>query len=484
MKPFKTLTAFSAAFLVAIPFTGFCGLETADSKAPKLEQSYPAFTQIAKKAMPATVFIKASINSQPYAGIDTQNPFDSFGDEFFRRFFGLPNGNGMPQIPQQQQIAGGSGFFVSADGYIVTNYHVVKDAGKITIVLNDGREFQATVSGSDPRTDLAVLKINETNLPYLAFGDSDELEVGEWVVAIGSPCALESSLTVGVVSAKGRQDLGITSLEDFIQTDAAINPGNSGGPLLNLNGQVIGVNTAILSRTGGYMGIGFSIPSHMVQHVIDQIMNSGGVHRAYLGVVLQPLDKELADALGLDKPDGVLVSDIMKDSPAAKSRLQQGDVILQYNDKPVKNVAKFRNDIALMNPGETVSLKIFRNNNQLSLKIPLGVQTESEISLAEMTQKLGIEVENATSEMASRLNLPSDTIGVVITKIQPASPAQLAGLKPGFVITGVAMQGNEPKIIKNTAEFDAALKEVNKRKHVILIIRHQNFQRYYTIKIN
>jgi len=182
--------------------------------------------------------------------------------------------------------------------------------------------------------------------------------------------------------------------------------------------------------------------------------------------------------------DKVLVSDIMKDSPAAKSRLQQGDVILQYNDKPVKNVAKFRNDIALMNPGETVSLKIFRNNNQLSLKIPLGVQTESEISLAEMTQKLGIEVENATSEMASRLNLPSDTIGVVITKIQPASPAQLAGLKPGFVITGVAMQGNEPKIIKNTAEFDAALKEVNKRKHVILIIRHQNFQRYYTIKIN
>ncbi len=478
------LTALSAALLMTIPFTGFCGQEHAVSKETKLTQPYPAFTQIAKKSIPATVFIKATISSQPFSGLESQNPFDSFGDDFFHRFFGFPNGNGFQQIPQQPQIAGGSGFFVSADGYIVTNYHVVKDASKITIVLNDGREFLATVKGSDPRTDLAVLKINETNLPYLTFGNSDELEIGEWVVAIGSPCALESSLTVGVVSAKGRQDLGITSLEDFIQTDAAINPGNSGGPLLNLNNQVIGVNTAILSRTGGYMGIGFSIPSHMVQHVFDQIMNSGGVQRAYLGVILQQIDKELADALGLDKADGVLVSDIMKDSPAAKAGLQQGDIILQNNDKPIKNVAKFRNDIAMMDPGQIVNLKILRNNSPLDLKIPLGVQSESEVCSAEMTQKIGIEVENATPEMASRLNIPSNTIGVVITKIHPGSPAHLAGLKPGFLITGVAMQGNEPKTVKNTAEFDAALKEVNQRKHVILIVRHQNYQRYYTIKVN
>ncbi len=478
------LTALSAALLMTIPFAGFCGQELAVSKETKLTQPYPAFTQIAKKSIPATVFIKATISSQPFSGLESQNPFDSFGDDFFHRFFGFPNGNGFQQIPQQPQIAGGSGFFVSADGYIVTNYHVVKDASKITIVLNDGREFLATVKGSDPRTDLAVLKINETNLPYLTFGDSDELEIGEWVVAIGSPCALESSLTVGVVSAKGRQDLGITSLEDFIQTDAAINPGNSGGPLLNLNNQVIGVNTAILSRTGGYMGIGFSIPSHMVQHVFDQIMNSGGVQRAYLGVILQQIDKELADALGLDKADGVLVSDIMKDSPAAKAGLQQGDIILQNNDKPIKNVAKFRNDIAMMDPGQIVNLKILRNNSPLDLKIPLGVQSESEVCSAEMTQKIGIEVENATPEMASRLNIPANTIGVVITKIHPGSPAHLAGLKSGFLITGVAMQGNEPKIVKNTAEFDAALKEVNQRKHVILIVRHQNYQRYYTIKVN
>jgi len=478
------LTALSAALLMTIPFAGFCGQELAVSKETKLTQPYPAFTQIAKKSIPATVFIKSTIFSQPLSGLESLNPFDSFGDDFFHRFFGFPNGNGFQQIPQQPQVTGGSGFFVSADGYIVTNYHVVKDASKITIVLNDGREFLATVKGSDPRTDLAVLKINETNLPYLTFGDSDELEIGEWVVAIGSPCALESSLTVGVVSAKGRQDLGITSLEDFIQTDAAINPGNSGGPLLNLNNQVIGVNTAILSRTGGYMGIGFSIPSHMVQHVFDQIMNSGGVQRAYLGVILQQIDKELADALGLDKADGVLVSDIMKDSPAAKAGLQQGDIILQNNDKPIKNAAKFHNDIAMMDPGQIVNLKILRNNSPLDLKIPLGVQSESEVCSAEMTQKIGIEVENATPEMASRLNIPSNTIGVIITKIHPGSPAHLAGLKQGFLITGVAMQGNEPKTVKNTAEFDAALKEVNQRKHVILIVRHQNYQRYYTIKVN
>jgi serine protease Do len=233
------------------------------------------------------------------------------------------------------------------------------------------------------------------------------------------------------------------------------------------------------------MGIGFSIPSQIVQHVIDQIMNNGGVHRVYLGVVLQPIDKDLADALGLDKQEGVLISDIVKNSPASKAGLQQGDIILQYNSKTAKSISKFSNDIAMMDAGQIINLKVLRKNSTLDLQIPLETQSESEqLTLAEMTQKLGIEVENATPEMASRINIPSDTIGVVITKILPGSPAQLAGLKAGFLISGVAVQGNEPKPIKNTAEFDAALKEINDRKHVILIVRHQNYQRYYTIKIN
>lgn len=498
MKNPKLLTICSTTLLLAISSSSYAEQTVARSDEisqnsknevsqnfSKFEPFTFGFSQIAKKAMPATVFIKSTINPQPFSGSEFPSPLDPFGDDFFRHFFGFPNNNHNSQpFPQQpQQIAGGSGFFISQDGYIVTNNHVIKDASQITVVLKDGREFSATVKGSDAKTDLAVLKIEETNLPYLSFGDSDGLEIGEWVAAIGSPFALESSLTVGVVSAKSRQDLGITSLEDFIQTDAAINPGNSGGPLLNLEGQVIGVNTAIMSRTGGYMGIGFSIPSHIVQHVIEQILNDGGVKRAYLGVVLQPIDSDLADALALEKQDGVLVSDIVKDSPAMKGGLQQGDIILEYNGKPVKSVSKLRNDIALMNPDQMIKLKVLRNNNTINIEIPLGMQKDTEMALADLTQKIGMEIENISPELATRLSVPTDTSGVVIMKVLPNSPAHMAGLKPGFLITGVAMQGNHPKAVRNTAEFDEALKEAGQRNHVIFIVRHQNFQRYYTLKI-
>ena len=263
-----------------------------------LEQSSDAFTHIADKAMPATVFIKVQITPQEQS---PQNLFDMQGDDLFRRFFGPqfqnPGGGQQPR----EQIAGGSGFLISQDGYIVTNHHVIKDASLITVILNDDREYTAIIKGTDPRSDLALLKIEETKLPFLTFGDSDQLKVGEWVAATGNPFGLEATLTVGVVSAKGRQDVGIASYEDFIQTDAAINPGNSGGPLLNLRCEVVGINTAIFSRSGGYMGIGFSIPSKMASHAIEQLKNSGTVKRAYLGVVLQPVDKELANALSLDK---------------------------------------------------------------------------------------------------------------------------------------------------------------------------------------
>lgn len=450
-----------------------------DTGANLLEKTSQAFTQIAKKAMPCTVYIKAQI--QP-SGQQYPNPFDQFQDDFFKRFFG-GNQNPFPQQQQPQQAAG-SGFIIRSDGFIVTNFHVVKDATQISVMLNDGREFPATVKGTDPRTDLAVLKIDEKDLPFLSFGDSDDLQIGEWVVAIGNPFGLEGTLTVGVVSAKGRQDLGIASYEDFIQTDAAINPGNSGGPLLNLQGDVIGVNTAISSNSGGYMGIGFAIPSKMVQNVIDQIIDGGSVKRAYLGIVLQPVDKELADALGLDKQDGVLISEVIKDSPAQKAGLMQGDIVLSYNDKPIKSVAKLRNDIALMNPGSVLKLRILRNQKQMDIAISLGTQNENEVITGEVIQKIGLELENLTPELAARLGYSSDTDGVVISKVKPSSPAAAAGLRPGFLITGVAVNWNNQKRVKNLTEFDAAMKDLGDKKHVILIIRHQNFQRYYTIKIN
>ncbi|MDE3045435.1 MAG: Do family serine endopeptidase [Verrucomicrobiota bacterium] len=448
----------------------------ADAGTNLLEQTSQAFTQIAKKAMPCTVFIKAQVQTAA-----PQYSPDPFQDDFFRRFFGQnPFQN---QQPQQQQAAG-SGFIIRQDGYIVTNFHVVKDATQISVMLNDGREYPAVIKGTDPRTDLAVLKIDEKNLPFLEFGDSDDLQVGEWVVAIGNPFGLEGTLTVGVVSAKGRQDLGIASYEDFIQTDAAINPGNSGGPLLNLQNQVIGVNTAIVGNTGGYMGIGFAIPSRMVQNVIEQILDGGTVKRAYLGIVLQPVDKELADALSLDKQDGILVSEVVKDSPAQQAGVLQGDIILSYNDKPVKNVAKFRNEVALMTPGSTIKLRVLRNQKQMDISVTLGSQNENEVITGEVLSKIGLELENLTPELSARLGYTSDTEGVVISKIKPGSPAAMAGLRAGFLITGVAINGTNQKRVKNLAEFDNAMKDLGDKKHIILIVRHQNFQRYYTIKIN
>jgi serine protease Do len=306
------------------------------------------------------------------------------------------------------------------------------------------------------------------DLPYLSFGDSDSLRAGDMVFAVGNPFGLEGTITQGIVSAKGRQDLGIATYEDFIQTDAAINPGNSGGPLLNARGEVVGVNTAIYSRSGGYMGIGLAIPSKMVQPVIDQIMDKGSVKRGYLGVLLQPIDKQLADALGLDKPEGILVSDIVKESPAAKAGLQQGDIIIQYNGKRVKNVNKFRNDIGMMNPGDPIQLKILRKNKTQMITVELGAQNDGEVASAELIQKLGIEIETLTPEMGAKLGYSSDVSGVVI----------------GFLITGVAIDWNNQKPVKNIGEFNTALQELGDKKYIILIVRHQNFQRYYTIKLN
>ncbi len=456
---------------------------TATAGATLLEQTSQAFTDIADKAMPATVYIKAEIvQSAPMQ--EFSNPFDMFGDEFFRRFFGGGGGFNQ-QLPResQPQMAGGSGFLISSDGYLVTNNHVIKDAANITVVLNDGREYEATVKGSDPRTDLALLKIDEKDLPFLTFGDSDGLKIGEWVVAIGNPFGIGTTLTAGIVSAKGRQDLGIASYEDFIQTDAAINPGNSGGPLLNLHGQVMGVNTAIFTRSGGYMGIGLSIPSQMAQTVIEQIMETGMVKRGYLGVVLQPVDKDFASAIEFENQDGVLVAEVMKGSAADKAGLCQGDIILQCNDHPAKSVSKLRKEIAMLNPGTEISLQILRNKKKNVVKVTLGSLEVTEVS-AELIQKIGVEIENLSPETASRLGYNNQAEGIVISRVKPGSPAATAGLRSGFLITGVAVDWNNQKSVKSVVELEEALKEIGNKKHLILVIRHQNYQRYYTIKLN
>lgn len=449
-----------------------------------LLETSKTFTKIGKKAVPAAVFIKATLRQQQVNPFSNNDPFDFFNDDFFQRFFGAPS---FRNKASEHQLSRGSGFIVSSDGYVLTNHHVVKDAEEISVILNDGRKYEGSVVGVDPRTDLAVLKIKEKNLPYLQLGDSDSLEIGEWVIAIGSPFELEASLTVGVVSAKGRQDLGITTLEDFIQTDAAINPGNSGGPLLDLKGQVIGINTAMVSRSGGYMGIGFAIPSNMAKHVMDQIIDTGVVKRAYLGIILQPVDNDLAEALSLDKNiQGILVSDVMKDSPAEKGGLHNGDIITELNGKKVKNAAKFRNEISMMDPTSKVRLKILRNGKIENLTLKLGTLSDNPVSSMDLYQKLGISADslaNQPLELLEKLGLNNFNDGVVITKVEPNSPAANAGLRPYYLITGVVVNWKNQKKITSINDLTAALKEVSDKKYVVLIVRHQNYQKYYTIKI-
>ncbi len=446
------------------------------------QQTSKAFSSVAKKAIPAVVFIKVESSNpdmmeeggNPY---NYQNPFDYFGDDFFNKFFGMPYKGG-PQKPAPQQSQG-SGFFVSADGYLMTNNHVVKGADKMTVVLNDGRELDATLVGADAQTDIAIIKVEGTGFPFLALGNSDAMDIGEWVVAIGSPFQLEASLTVGVVSAKGRQNLRINDLEDFIQTDAAINPGNSGGPLLNLDSEVIGINTAIFSRTGGYMGIGFAVPSNMARHVMDQLINKGSVTRSFLGVSLQPVDKDIADAFNLSKAEGALVAEVIKDSPADKAGIKQGDIIIEYNKTPVKSLQTFRNDISVMTPGSTLKLKVNRKGEMLRVSVVLGTSPNKLATAEGVVQKLGMEVDVLTPEIARQLGYSKAEEGVVVMKVKPGSPAATAGIRPGFLILAV-----NHKKVTTPAEFSDAMNQPEVKNRILLLARQGNATRFYSIKLD
>jgi serine protease Do len=476
MKKNYIISIFILSISLFLPSFAFSNNELAGKQ--YLEQTSKAFTQIAKKTMPSVVFIKAEY-SQNSSSEGNENYFDYFSDEFFRRFFGHPNRPNRKKA--EPQVSGGSGFIVSEDGYILTNLHVIKDADKITIILNNGDEYEAKVIGTDSRTDLAVVKIDEKKtFPFLNFGNSNDLDIGEWVVAIGNPFALQSSLTVGVVSAKKRQNLRITDSDDFIQTDAAINPGNSGGPLLNLNAEVIGVNTAMISRTGGYNGIGLAIPSHMAKHVMEQIIKTGSVKRGYIGVYLQEVDKEIAEAFNLDTTNGVLIAEITKDSPAAKAGLKQGDIIISYNNTPVKSMNNFRNKISLLKPDTKIALKVLRNGKEKSFKLKLEASPDEKIETKE-SSKLGIEVteiKNMSSEDLKKYRYNTKTEGLFISSVKRNSLASKAGLKKGMLI----LQINQKKT-KTASDFYDAIKETEKRKQILLLIRYQSVTRFLTIRL-
>lgn len=429
------------------------------------------FIDVSKNCTPAVVFIRAEGGMQ-------QNPNQMFNDDFFNHFFGGP-----PRHSQQPQISQGSGFIISKDGHIMTNLHVVRGAKKITVMLQDGtsRQVSASYIGGDSHTDIAVIKIDDNygnNFPFLDMGDSDDLEVGEWVVAIGNPFSLEASVSAGVISAKGRQGLQITDYEDFIQTDAAINPGNSGGPLIDLDGKVVGMNTAIVSQSGGYMGIGFAIPSNILINIKQQLVENGVVTRGFLGVSLQPIDSDLAEAFGTSTTQGALVVDVVEGSPADEAGLKQGDIIMKMNGMPVKGPGQLRNDVVLLPPGTKVTLTINRNGKTMSVPVTLGTYgANTLVSSTTASRHLGFSVDNLTNENIQQFKFNQDDKGVVVVAIESGSPADRAGIKPGFLVMAV-----NHKKVTNVTEFNDALTNVKSGERILLLVRQGQVMRFYTLK--
>lgn len=340
----------------------------------------------------------------------------------------------------------GSGFLVSADGYLLTNHHVVASAGRIAVVLRDGREFPAKVVGSDAKSDVALLKVEGKDLPFLKLGDSDAMRVGEWVVAIGNPFGLSSTVTAGIISAKGRNSVGINDYEDFIQTDAAINPGNSGGPLLNLRGEVIGINSAILSRSGSNAGIGFAIPVNLAKRIQNQLRRNGKVVRGYMGVTIQELTPELAETFGTRH--GVLVAEVAKGSPADHAGLQAGDVIVALGGEDLKNIGALRNRVAALAPGAKATVVLLRDGSRRKVEVTIGTRVEEPSAM-----RLGFSIE-------ARREGP----GVVVKSVKPGSIAAAAGLRPGHVILKV---NREP--VRSVEDFARSLQSA---KGPILLLVH------------
>lgn len=468
-----------------------------DSGVRNLRQTGKAFASVAREVSPSVVFIKIEAKVPGSTIPRFQLPFDfdyewPFGDDLFRRFFGeqFP---GVPRAPQPDKpqgenrtIAQGSGFvFAAKDGflsdktYILTNNHVVENADRIWVQFQDGSEYEAKITGRDPQSDVAVIEIEASDKPAVKLGDSSKLAVGEWVVAIGNPFGLSNTLTVGVVSAKGRTSIGINDYEDFIQTDAAINPGNSGGPLVNVDGEVVGMNTAIFSRSGGYMGVGFAIPINLAREIANQLIEKGEVTRGYLGIVIQPLTPDLARSFNIEDGKGILISQVSEGSAAEKAGLKQGDVIIAYRGEPVTDIGTFRNNVALTKPGSNVELTILRNGKEKTLTVTIGKLTKDKLiaqSSAQSAEQLGLTVQTLTPELAEQLGVKEDE-GVVVTEVKPGSIAAMAGIEPGTVIMQV-----DRKPVKNAAEFKRAVEKSSDDKSVLLLIKRGNMHQYVVLK--
>ena len=434
----------------------------------------PDFVSLAEQLKPAVVNIGTAKTVKPKAPMypGPQGPGGDMFEEFFERFF-----RNAPQSPHKQRSLG-SGFIISQDGYILTNDHVVDGADEIKVKLSDGREFTGEIRGLDPKLDLALIKIDAgEDLPVARLGDSEEIKVGEWVMAIGNPFGLEQTVTVGIVSAKGRV-IGAGPYDDFIQTDASINPGNSGGPLFNMQGEVIGINTAIVAQG---QGIGFAIPVNMAKQIIPQLRDEGRVTRGWLGVTVQALNKELAESFDLDTTHGALVNEVIKDSPADKAGLKRGDIIVEYDGKQVDELNDLPRLVAATPIDETVKVKVFRDGKERTIKVKIGRLDDGKVALAaddeETGGALGLTVANVTPELAERYSLESDQ-GILITKIDPEGPAAEANLRVGDLV--VEADGKEVGSVK---EFEELVGKMKSGKVLRLLIQRRATLLYTTVTL-
>ncbi len=430
----------------------------------------PSFSSVAAKVVPSVVNIHSTkiLRSGPMM---PSQPF--FLDPFLRQFFGRGMRPGMPRMrrPMEHKIKSlGSGVILSSDGYILTNYHVVAQADDVRVALPDKRVLPAKVKGKDPRTDLALLKVEAKGLTPIKIGDSNKLRVGDVVLAVGNPFGVGETVTMGIVSAVGRAGMGITDYEDFIQTDAAINPGNSGGALVNLKGELVGIPTAIVSRSGGYQGIGFAVPTALAKPIVASLKKFGKVTRGFLGVQIQEITPALAKAMKLPDTDGVLVADVGPGSAADKAGIKSGDVIRALDGAKITSLHRFRNSIAVRGKGAKVRLTILRDGHSREVTVQLGeLPNESKLATAGATKGAkhsawsGVEGESLSQNWRSKLNLPKGISGVVVTKVAPRSPAAFGGLMVGDVILEV----NRRKV----ANLQAFRKAAKGRMTVVLVWR-------------
>lgn len=453
-----------------------------ESNTPRPQIETQGFAEIVKAVKPAVVNItaKTTVTSklEPFSGPGPA----PFGPDFWgRRFFDMPERQHEPGPPFGGGM--GSGVIVSPDGYILTNNHVVEGAEEVTVTIPDKREFRGKIIGSDPKTDLSVLKIEGKDLPYIAWGDSSKLEVGDFVLAIGNPFGLNSTVTQGIVSALGRGGMGITQYENFIQTDAAINPGNSGGALVNMRGELVGINTAIVSRTGGYQGVGFAIPTSMGKPVFESLVKTGRVIRGYVGVGIQDVTPDLAKALGLPRAEGALVTDVKAGGPASKAGIARGDTIIKYQDEPVADPRALQQAVTQTPVGKEVTLTVIRNGQpiRVTTKIeehPDSIQVAQAPTSSEDTALAGLAVEDITPQIARQLGLGDDVKGVVVRDVQVGSHADRAGLARGDVISEI-----NRRPVHSVRDYDHVITGLHKEEPALFLIYRRGVPLFVSVRV-